>query len=204
MNSNLARIAAISVALAAPGLAHAGPIVYNVNQSIGTGSVTGTLTTDGTIGTLSGANFTAWSLLLSVPGQTFTLDQTNSVVLNYVSGFYGPNNADLTATAQNILFNFDGTDGGYFGIQQGPYSGNHYWCSATITQGFDCAAGGQTVAPISVFSSYQFQGFRGNQILATAAVSAAPEPATWSMMILGFGAVGFALRRKRAALPLAA
>ncbi len=24
-----------------------------------------------------------------------------------------------------------------------------------------------------------------------------PEPATWAMMVLGFGAVGFALRRKR-------
>jgi hypothetical protein len=27
--------------------------------------------------------------------------------------------------------------------------------------------------------------------------SAAPEPATWMMMILGFGAVGFAVRRRK-------
>lgn len=30
----------------------------------------------------------------------------------------------------------------------------------------------------------------------SAAVSAVPEPATWGMMILGFGAIGFAMRRR--------
>jgi hypothetical protein len=29
------------------------------------------------------------------------------------------------------------------------------------------------------------------------AFSAGPEPATWGMMLLGFGAVGFAMRRRR-------
>lgn len=32
---------------------------------------------------------------------------------------------------------------------------------------------------------------------ATYAASAAPEPGTWAMMMLGFGAAGFAMRRKR-------
>lgn len=31
----------------------------------------------------------------------------------------------------------------------------------------------------------------------TITIAAVPEPATWSMMIIGFGAVGFSLRRKR-------
>jgi hypothetical protein len=192
------KLAAPSLALMLSSQALAGPIVYTVNQSVGAGSVTGTITTDGTIGNLDVSNFVAWNLLLSIPGQSFALDQTNSVVLSYQSGFYGPANNDVTATAQNILFNFDGTDGGYLGFQQGPYSGAHYWCSATITQGFDCAAGGQTIAPISVFSAYEFQAFRGNVVLATAAGSV-PEPASWAMMLAGFATLGAAARRRRAA-----
>ena len=40
--------------------------------------------------------------------------------------------------------------------------------------------------------------------LTFAATSAVPEPATWGMMLLGFGAVGFSLRRKRVTLAQAA
>ena len=40
--------------------------------------------------------------------------------------------------------------------------------------------------------------------LTFAATSAVPEPATWGMMLLGFGAVGFSVRRKRVTLAQAA
>lgn len=33
---------------------------------------------------------------------------------------------------------------------------------------------------------------------------AVPEPATWTMMLLGFGAIGFAMRRRKPALAMAA
>lgn len=33
--------------------------------------------------------------------------------------------------------------------------------------------------------------------LLPAAVGSVPEPATWSMMILGFGAIGVAMRRRK-------
>jgi hypothetical protein len=33
---------------------------------------------------------------------------------------------------------------------------------------------------------------------------AVPEPSTWAMMLLGFGMVGVAVRRRKAAKPLAA
>ena len=41
-------------------------------------------------------------------------------------------------------------------------------------------------------------GFTG-QLVFRAATSAVPEPGTWAMMLLGMGAVGWALRRNREA-----
>jgi len=44
----------------------------------------------------------------------------------------------------------------------------------------------------------------GNNTLIVSQVGAAPEPATWAMLILGFGLAGWALRRRGAARPAAA
>jgi hypothetical protein len=46
-------------------------------------------------------------------------------------------------------------------------------------------------------------GVGGLQQLTTLNVAAVPEPSTWAMMLLGFGAVGFSLRRsqRRSLLP---
>lgn len=39
--------------------------------------------------------------------------------------------------------------------------------------------------------------------LDNVAISAVPEPATWAMLILGFGAVGYVTRRRRVMLKMA-
>jgi hypothetical protein len=39
--------------------------------------------------------------------------------------------------------------------------------------------------------------FSGN--LSFAATSAVPEPTTWAMMLLGFGAVGYSMRQRSSA-----
>ena len=55
---------------------------------------------------------------------------------------------------------------------------------------------------ISVSGTSRGNGsFGGN---ATFIPSAVPEPATWAMMLFGFGATGVALRRRRASTPQAA
>ncbi len=97
--------------------------------------------------------------------------------------------ADATATASQLLFNFSGTDNGILLFQQGLFSGQHYYCGAT--QLGTCFQG-ETVTPISVFSSYQNAARTGDIVIGTAV----PEPGT--LMMFGSGIVGLAgiLRRK--------
>ena len=42
-------------------------IIYNVNRTVVLGSVTGTITTDGTVGTLATNDITSWNLTLNGP-----------------------------------------------------------------------------------------------------------------------------------------
>jgi hypothetical protein len=75
-----------------------------------------------------------------------------------------------------------------------------------------------TLAPISTpggFNEFEFRGissdsadiyglrFGGSYILVTGTangevIGGVPEPATWAMFLLGFGAIGFTMRRRRA------
>ena len=50
---------------------------------------------------------------------------------------------------------------------------------------------------LSVTYTSRGQGSYGGNLSFAPAVSAIPEPSTWAMMIIGFGAVGVALRRRR-------
>ncbi len=87
------------------GVAHAAPITYNINQSIGGGNVVGTIQTDGAIGVLSSGNFVAWNLTLNGIGASYNITDANSVV--QVQG------SDTTATASNLFFDYSGADNGY-------------------------------------------------------------------------------------------
>jgi hypothetical protein len=39
--------------------------------------------------------------------------------------------------------------------------------------------------------------YGGNATFTPTATPGVPEPSTWAMMLIGFGAVGFAMRRRR-------
>ena len=49
----------------------------------------------------------------------------------------------------------------------------------------------------SVLTSDRDDGFKLSSIIVTPQVIATPEPATWAMMIIGFGGIGATLRRRR-------
>ena len=83
-------------------------IIYNLNlagfgptPSIpGTGTATGSITTDGTLGVLATANITDWNILVQDGAFSFTLAPGSSQFM-FVSG------TKLTATSTGLFFNFD-------------------------------------------------------------------------------------------------
>jgi hypothetical protein len=90
---------------------------YNVNQIFGSaGSAVGTITTDGTLGVLNPTNVTSWDLTLTDGSSSTTLTPLNSTVGSGVGNVGGLNNADLTATSSNLLFDFSGGDAGSWGF----------------------------------------------------------------------------------------
>ena len=97
-----AAILASAVAICSGTLSKA-DIIYDVNLTVGTGSVTGFIQTDEKVGVLSAADLRNWNLLLTDGSHTQTLQPINGVSVNQSS---------LTATTAGLFFDFGSTTGG--------------------------------------------------------------------------------------------
>jgi hypothetical protein len=109
-----------------------------------TDTVSGSITTDGTIGVLGAGNILSWNLEL-----TDALNAANDIDLtNANSSIVSFSGTALTATATGLFFDYSGT--GEFVIQENgfAFSGEHYFCFSTGV--FACLAG-ETIAPGDVF-----------------------------------------------------
>lgn len=176
----------IALLLAASPLA-AASIVYNVNQTIADGSVVGTITTDGSFGTLAAADVTGFHLTVTGIGASVVLTDADSIVVN--------TGANLTATASKLLFDYSGP-AGFLDFQQGPFgTGMKYYCNASSLSA--CLQGASAVPESYNGPSAQFQARTGLQTIATAtAVGGVPEPATWALALAGFALTGSMMRRR--------
>jgi len=191
-------IAASAIALAIAGVngAYASPITYAFDQIIGPGSVTGTLTTDGTIGTLSAADIVSFDLTLNDGTSTANLSSPAFVIVNANACCSGgtPNGVDLTASLTNLMFNYSGVDGGDFGLQglspnfdgQLCYTATSNCWGPTGVGLYDVGHDGKSV--------YIAQS--GNQIIATAV----PEPSTLALFGAGLAGLSVFCRRRKQAL----
>jgi PEP-CTERM motif-containing protein len=161
--------------------------IYVANRTVGsTGSVSLSITTDDTVGALTPANILAFNIFVSDGVNNFTLTEANSIA--FAVGL------DLTATATDLSFNYDGA--GYF-IFRAPLGGGPFLCLQAATPCFDFAAPGEGLEPVSPDNVYEITRYTGTQIVASVAEGGVPEPATWAMMLVGFGAIGMAMRRNR-------
>lgn len=184
-------IAILSSLLAAAPLA-AATIVYDVNQTIGLGSVVGTITTDGSFGTLTAADVTGFHLTINGNGASVLLTDADSVVVD--------NGTNFTATGSALLFNYSGP-AGYLVFQQGSFgTGMKYYCNASTLNA--CFQGASAVPEAFNSASAQVEARTGLQTIGTAitAVGGVPEPATWALVVAGFGFVGSMMRRRSRAL----
>jgi hypothetical protein len=161
-------------------------IVYTGSHAIGPGSISISITTDGTLGVLAQANVIAWSFTMTNSGGTDTINEGNSS-LSYLSG-----NA-FQATATDIVFDY--TAVGHMQWDSFGSGGNDVYCLDTPLAAETCL----DAAPSEVMIvNGAFDGVRvgaGRLVLGT--TGAVPEPASWAMMIAGFGLVGAASRRRR-------
>ncbi|MBY8974940.1 VPLPA-CTERM sorting domain-containing protein [Rhodobacteraceae bacterium NNCM2] len=177
--------AAVAASLSALPAAAA---TYNVNLSIGAGSVTGTIETDGTLGVLATGNITDWELALFDGVDNFTLFGDGSANDNSQFVVVGSN---LTATVNEIVFDF--TPGTGLALFQAPTtgSGQTFFC----IEGGLCGAGAQslTVLAGTTFSNAVSSPQTGTVTIGT--VSAVPLPTGAALLLTGLA--GFAVLRRR-------
>lgn len=173
--------AALAAALGA-GSAQAAIITYNVTGSFvvgaaAAGGISGSFTYNNTTNAITAVNLTTTGNTVGAfTYVTTTYNSVGNVSVQSLPSFFQMDIAGANNKQLRLIFN-----GGL------------------------TAAGGSLTT-----SSYENQTAAGTRTIsvgaATAQVSAVPEPATWAMMLVGFGAIGFAARsrtRVRAAVSFA-
>ena len=169
------------------------PITYNVNISFGaSGSMVGTITTDGTQGVLSVANIVGWSLTLTDYGtNSTTLTPGNSAFSsgNYDTG--GQSNGALSATPTGLTFTY--SNAGFWSVA----GASGQFCITDWSNCFGPVAFGTW--SINGDNQYSYSGAGGGSLqvigtggtaggtstyIATAPVAAGTVPGTlpWVMM----------------------
>ncbi len=102
--------------------------------------------------------------------------------------------SDLSATASGLFFNFSGSG---LALLQNPNvgSGINFICFAATT-GCDGVGNGIRISTNTFGDGIPQTGL---QQIGVATGGAIPEPASWAMLIAGFGLVGAAARRRATA-----
>ena len=126
-------------------------------------------------------------------GSPGVMDLTSFVYINTISFLWGSvdryNTISFYDAADNLLGSFSGADiiAAGFGDQVAFGSNPVVSFSFTGADGYNLAYAQLT----STSNAFETDNW--------AIVGGVPEPSTWALLILGFGAIGFSMRRRRAA-----
>jgi hypothetical protein len=125
-------------------------------------------------------------------GGSYSIDFAPASTLAFVLGSLDSYNTLKLFFADNTSVTYNGSQ--IIGVNPPPYADGNQ--GANYTNGvvsYSVGAGPKIVGAqfLSGSNSFEFDNI----------AVGAPEPAAWAMMILGMGAVGAAMRRKRLALP---
>jgi len=165
--------ALLLLVLGAASLCNAANITYNVNLTIGAGSVVGDIVTDGTVGLLGSNTYDS----------TGPLSGSNSLVT-----FAGTDY--LSATANQLEYNFSGTPGSGF-LSFGPGNANELcFSNVPFCQDQQGVTGGIGLEINNNLQTFQFDNLSGTQAIA----SSAPEPS--ALALLGAGIAFLGLRKR--------
>ena len=170
-------------------------ITYIGNRTIQDGSVQISITTDGTLGVLTAANLTDWKIGVTVPPNSDNLFGPLGVTNSSVQ-LLGP--GGLTATATQLLFDFDGASRFSFSKDnQPPFTGIGY-CLGGNAANAKCINTRGVEAIANGFLNFREITLDGIGIIASTGggLSGVPEPASWALMLAGFGLTGAAMRRR--------
>lgn len=166
-------------------------IIYNIDRTIGSGTVQGTITTDGTIGTLSAGNIESWSVTVTHPNLRSGSPHSMSAIGLRSDHIRGD---ALTASLTQLTFDFSDPGPEYFLL----YDYSAYWCHASAGQG-GCGdsllASVESVGFLNSFDLPYEVAHRGAVVIAS--VDNVPEPG--SLALGGLALAGLAGLRRRTA-----
>ena len=153
-------------------------------------------------------DFTGWTQTgntsfngVQCPGPGPTVDSGNC------SAFFGPvgstggitqNQTTVANQLYRILFGLS-TDGGTPSSVSATFGSNTLLSLTNpgSSGGFTHYSFDSLATTSSTALSFSFRDDPGFMFLDSVSVTAVPEPATWTMMLLGFGAIGFTMRRRK-------